>query len=168
MSVFRFGSPLRASIVMLSILAALPVLSAFGADVANEAVFVAPGTLKWQDAPPTVPKGAKIAVLYGDPGKDGPFVFRLRVPAGYKIPPHWHTQDEYLTILSGNFYFGNGDKPNKADEHSMKAGAFHYLPAKAHHYAYTKEATVVQVQGNGPFDINYVNDADDPQKSAKK
>jgi quercetin dioxygenase-like cupin family protein len=95
-------------------------------------------------------------------------VIRLRTPAGYKIPPHWHTQAEYLTIISGGFYFGSGDKPNKADEHALKAGAFHYLPAKAQHYAYTKETTVVQVQGNGPFDINYVNDADDPQKAAKQ
>jgi hypothetical protein len=165
MSVFRFGSPLRASMVMLSVLAVLP---AFGADATNEAVFIDPGKIQWQDAPPTLPRGAKIAVLSGDPGKDGPFVIRLRTPAGYKIPPHWHTQAEYLTIISGGFYFGSGDKPNKADEHALKAGAFHYLPAKAQHYAYTKETTVVQVQGNGPFDINYVNDADDPQKAAKQ
>jgi len=165
MDVLRFGSLLQASMVMLSILAVQP---AFGADTANEAVFVDPGKIKWQDAPPTLPKGAKVAVLSGDPGKDGPFVLRLRAPAGYRIPPHWHTGAEYLTIISGAFYFGSGDKVNKADEHALKAGAFHYLPAKAHHYAYTKEATVVQVQGNGPFDINYVNDAEDPQKTAKK
>jgi quercetin dioxygenase-like cupin family protein len=164
MDVFRVGSLLQASMVMLSISAVLPAL---GADAATEAVFIDPAQIKWQDAPPTLPKGAKAVVLSGDPGKEGPFVLRLKAPAGYRIPPHWHTGAEYLTIVSGAFYFGSGDKMDKAHEHAMKAGAFHYLPAKAHHYAYTKETTVVQVQGNGPFDINYVNDADDPQKAAR-
>ncbi|WP_194721840.1 cupin domain-containing protein [Noviherbaspirillum malthae] len=165
MDVFRFGSLQRASVVMLSILAMRPAL---GADAATEAVFIDPGQIKWQDAPSTLPKGAKAVVLSGDPGKDGPFVLRLKAPAGYKIPPHWHTGAEYLTIISGAFYLGSGDKMDKANEHAMKAGAFHYLPARVHHYAYTKEATVVQVHGNGPFDINYVNSADDPQKAVRQ
>ncbi|NEX61517.1 cupin domain-containing protein [Noviherbaspirillum galbum] len=164
MNVFRFGNPLQASFAVLSMLVALP---AIGADAANETVFVDPGSIKWQDAPPSLPKGAKIAVLSGDPGKEGPMVIRLRAPAGYRIPPHWHTQSEYLTIISGALTIGGGDNVKKDGEHVMKAGAFHYLPGKAHHYAYAKEATVVQVQGTGPFDINYVNDADDPQKAAK-
>jgi quercetin dioxygenase-like cupin family protein len=154
--------------LVLSALAVVPALSAMAADKADESVFIEPAKLKWQDAPPTVPKGAKVAVLYGDPGKEGPIAFRIKVPAGYKIPPHWHTNAEYLTIISGAFYFGSGDKPDKAQEHMMKAGAFHYLPAKAHHYAYAKAETVVQVQSTGPFDINYVNPDDDPQKGAKK
>jgi quercetin dioxygenase-like cupin family protein len=164
MKLFRIGSSIRASIGFISILASLP---AFGAEKANEAIFTDPAKIEWQDAPPSLPKGAKIAVLSGDPGKEGPFVLRLRAPAGYKVPPHWHTSAEYLTIISGSFHFGNGDKVDKADEHLLKTGAFHYLPAKAHHYVYTKETSIVQVQSNGPFDITYVNEADDPQKAMK-
>lgn len=131
-------------------------------------VFVNSNELKWGDAPPSVPKGAKIAVLYGDPGKSGPFVMRLMLPANYKVAPHWHTQTENLTIVSGALYLGDGDKMDQAHAHALKAGGYHYLPAKAHHFAFTKTATVVQVHGDGPFDINYMNDKDDPQKIAKK
>jgi hypothetical protein len=66
--------------------------------------------LKWQDGPPSLPKGAKIAVLEGDPGKEGPFVFRVKVPDSYKIPPHTHPKPERVTIISGTFNIGMGDK----------------------------------------------------------
>lgn len=163
---FRIGKALQASAALpLLILTALPAL---GAEPPDATVFSDPGTIKWQDAPPALPRGAKFAVLAGDPGKEGPFVLRLNLPAGYKVPPHWHSSAEYLTVISGALHFGQGDKLNKADEHAMKAGAFHYQPAKVHHYAYAREATVVQVQSNGPFDVTYVNDADDPRKAGKQ
>lgn len=155
--------------VSLVVLAAAIMGAPAGALAADaDQVFVNSNDLKWGDAPPTVPKGAKIAVLYGDPGKTGPFVLRLMVPAGYKIPPHWHSQTENLTIVSGALYLGDGDKMDTAHAHALKVGGYHYLPAKAHHFAFTKVATVVQVHGDGPFDINYVNEKDDPQKMAKK
>lgn len=125
---------------------------------------MAPKDMKWGPAPPTLPKGAKLAVLRGDPGKPGPFVLRLMMPGAYKIAPHWHSQDEALTVISGTFYLGLGDTIDAKAAHALPAGGFHYLPAKAHHYAFSKGSTVVQVNGNGPFDITYLNPADDPQK----
>jgi hypothetical protein len=65
-------------------LIAIPVT----ASAASEGVHINPGSIKWGDAPPSLPKGAKLAVLYGDPSKGGPFCMRLMAPAGYKIPPH--------------------------------------------------------------------------------
>jgi len=62
------------------------------------------GDLKWGPAPPTLPKGAEISVLSGDPSKDGPFVVRLKMPAGYKFAAHNHPRDEYVTVISGNFH----------------------------------------------------------------
>lgn len=121
-----------------------------------------PGTVKWGEAPPSLPKGAKLAVLYGDPGKDGPFVVRLKTPAGYKVPPHWHSQAENLTVISGTLYLGAGDKMDMGHAHALKTGGFHYLPAKAHHYAFSKTETVVQIHGTGPLDINYLDPKDDP------
>lgn len=161
----RIGKALPASALMLVLAGMLP---AFGAESAEEAVFADPGKLSWQEAPPALPRGAKMAVLAGDPGKEGSFVLRMQLPAGYKIPPHWHSSPEYLTVISGALQFGGGDKISKAGEHAMKTGAFHYQPAKAHHYAYAREATVLQVQGTGPFDITYINDADDPRKAGKQ
>jgi quercetin dioxygenase-like cupin family protein len=125
---------------------------------------MAPKDMKWGPAPPSLPKGAKVSVLQGDPGKSGPFVLRLMAPGGYSLPPHWHSQDEQLTVISGTFYLGYGDKVDAKKATGLPAGGFHFLPAKEHHYAFSKGPTVVQVSGNGPFDINYLNPADDPQK----
>jgi hypothetical protein len=145
-------------------LIALPV----AASAASEAVHINPGSIKWGDAPPSLPKGAKLAVLYGDPSKGGPFCMRLMTPAGYKIPPHWHSQAEALTVISGTFYFGMGDKMDAAAAQPLRTGGFHYLPAKEHHFAFSKAASVVQINGEGPFDITYINADDDPQKAAKR
>jgi Uncharacterized conserved protein, contains double-stranded beta-helix domain len=131
---------------------------------ADANTMIAPKDMHWGPAPPSLPKGAKLAVLQGDPGKAAPFVIRLMVPGGYKLPPHWHSHDEELTVISGTFYLGLGDQVQMKDAHGLPAGGFHYLPAKAHHYAFSKGPTVVQVSGTGPFDIMWVNPADDPQK----
>src|SRR5947199_9863040 len=125
-------------------------LPALAADSATQ-VFVNTGDVKWMDVPPALPKGAKIAVLYGDPFKSGPFVIRLMAPAGYKIAPHWHSQNENLTVISGTLYLGMGEKMNTGKAQALKAGGFHYLPGKTPHYAFTKSPTVVQVHGEGPF-----------------
>ena len=139
---------------------------ALAADMATGSMFMNTKEMKWGDAPPSLPKGAKITVLSGDPGKPGPFVARLQVPASYKIAPHWHSTDEDLTVISGTFYFGEGDKMDMKASHAMTAGGFHHLPAKTHHYAYSKGPTVVQINAMGPFDIVYVDPKDDP--AAKK
>lgn len=125
---------------------------------------MAPKDIKWGPAPPSLPKGVKLAVLQGDPGKEGPFVARLMLPGPFKIPPHWHSQAEQLTVISGAFYLGLGDTMDTKKATMLPAGGFHYLPAKEHHYAFSKGRTVVQINGMGPFDITYVNPADDPQK----
>jgi len=156
---------LSTSLMPTAVVLGLMALSA-SALAASDSVLVNPESIKWAEAPPSLPKGAKIAVLYGDPSKAGPFCIRLMAPAGYKIPPHWHSQAEALTVISGTFYLGMGDKMDAA-AHALKAGGFHYLPPKEHHYAFSKAASVVQVNGEGPFDITYINAADDPLKSAK-
>jgi quercetin dioxygenase-like cupin family protein len=134
----------------------------------GEAVFVNAKEIKWGEAPPDLPKGAQIAVLYGDPSKSALFTVRLKFPDGYKIPPHWHTQDEQLTIVSGTFVLHMGDTM-KAEAHTLEAGGFHFLPGRMHHAAEVKGETVVQLQGKGPFDIHYLNPADNPNpKGAAK
>jgi mannose-6-phosphate isomerase-like protein (cupin superfamily) len=135
---------------------------------AKEAVTINANEIKWGDAPPDLPKGAQIAVLFGDPSKPGQFTMRLRAPDGYKIAPHWHTQDEQLTIVSGTLVLHMGDTMT-AEAHNLEAGAFHFLPGKMHHAAEAKGETVVQVHGMGPFDIHYLNPADNPNpKTARK
>ncbi|KLK91637.1 hypothetical protein AA309_19135 [Microvirga vignae] len=121
--------------------------------------------LQWEPAPPVVPKGAQIAVLSGDPSKQGPFTMRLKTPAGYKIPAHSHPTAERITIISGDFHFGMGDKLDEAMAEKLTNGGFVDLPANMNHYAFTSTETVVQIDSEGPFAIKYVNPADDPSKS---
>jgi hypothetical protein len=120
------------------------------------------GDLKWGPAPPTLPKGAEIAVLAGDPSKDGAFVLRLKMPSGYKVPAHNHPTTEALTVVSGNFHIGMGDKLDETKAIELTAGGFGEAPAKMNHYGWASTPSVVQIHGQGPFAITYVNPADDP------
>lgn len=138
------------------------VFAASPAQPMDEQIFINSRDIKWGAAPPTLPKGAKLTVLYGDPGKPGPFTMRLATPANYKIAAHWHTQAENLTIISGTLYIGMGDKLVAKQARALKAGGYHYLPAKQHHYAFSRAPTVIQISGDGPFDINYLDPKDDP------
>lgn len=123
---------------------------------------VNPNDLKWGPAPPVFPAGAQMAVLSGDPGKAGTFVIRLKMPAGYKIPAHHHPSDEYVTVISGDFSLGMGDKFDPAKSAHLTAGGFAEAPAQMNHFAWTKGGAVVQVSADGPFALTYVNPADDP------
>lgn len=128
---------------------------------AKQAVTINASEVQWGPAPPDLPKGAQLAVLHGDPTKAGPFAMRLKAPDGYKVPPHWHTRDEELTIISGTLVLHMGDTMT-AEPHNLDAGAYHFLPGKMHHAAEAKGETVVQITGMGPFDIHYLNPADNP------
>jgi len=127
-------------------------------------LFDSPKDIKWGAAPPVVPKGAQAAVLDGDPFKDGSsYTLRLKMPDGYKIPPHWHPTDENVTVLSGTLGASMGDTFDTAKGQLMKPGGFVTMPHGMHHYAWAKGSTVVQVHGIGPFAFTYVNPADDPR-----
>jgi len=127
-------------------------------------VVIAPSAIQWGDPPPNLTKGAKIAVLEGDPSKKGFFVIRIKSPDGYRVAPHWHPTRETLTIISGTLHLGMGDTFDTSKADAMPAGAFGYMDAKMHHYAWMEGDTEVQIEGMGPFVINYVNPKDDPSK----
>jgi quercetin dioxygenase-like cupin family protein len=127
----------------------------------SEPAFLNASELKWGAAPPDLPKGGQIVVLHGDPGKPGPFTLRFKMPDGYKIAPHWHTQDEQLTILSGTLLLHMGDSLD-SPAHELQVGSYHFLPGKMHHAAESRGETIVQLHGTGPFDIHYLNPADNP------
>ena len=127
---------------------------------------VTPDNVQWGEAPPVFKKGAKMAVLYGDPSKPNElFIVRLKLPAGYRIMPHWHPTDENITVISGSFAVGMGDTIDPRAK-PLPAGSFASMPAKMHHYAVAKGEAVVEVSAIGPFKITYVNPADDPSKQA--
>jgi quercetin dioxygenase-like cupin family protein len=119
--------------------------------------------LKWV-APAAYAKGAQIAVVKGDPSKEGVYVVRLKVPAGYKIPAHTHPNDENVTVLSGSFLIGTGPKLDEKKGVLVKAGGYSYVAKGMTHYAVFPEETVLQRHGTGPQGITYADPADDPRK----
>lgn len=124
---------------------------------------VSPVDLKWADVP-ALPPGAKIAVIEGPLTEAVPFTFRLKLPANYKIPPHSHPAIEHVTVISGTFNLGMGDRLDEAKTKALAAGSVAIMQPKTNHFGWTKEETIVQVHGIGPWGVTYVNPADDPRK----
>ena len=150
-------------------LVAVMITAAIAQDANMSAhVMSAPKDLKWGDPPPVFEKGASFTLVSGDPSKEGLYVVRLKMPAGYRINPHWHPTDEHVTVISGTFMVGMGEKFDKATMHELPAGGYALLPAQMRHYAMAKNAAVVQVHGMGPFALTYVNPADDPSQRVAK
>lgn len=136
--------------------------------MAEQHVVLTPADLKWIDVPPGLPPGAKMAVLSGDPGKKGLFTVRLQASAGYKVPPHTHPTSEYITVISGVLYVGAGDKFDEAAGKPLEAGSYVSMPAGMQHYAWSRGETEIQIHSMGPFEIKYVNPADDPRGANKQ
>ncbi len=135
------------------------------AAVLKEHIMVTPAEVKWGDCPPSIPAGAKCANIEGD--RSAPnvlFTYRLKMPDKYRIAPHFHPADEHLTVISGTFKMGLGEKFDEKSMKPMVAGSFMVMPKGAPHYAMTDGETVLQVHAIGPWGLTYVNPADDPRK----
>ena len=160
--------PKRFDFAVCSLGVALLVGVSGGAVAADSPLVSSSKDVKWGAAPPVLPKGAMMAVMAGDPSAAGPVAVRLKMPAGYKIPAHWHPTDEQVTVLSGTLALGMGDKLDKTKGQTLSAGGFGIAPAHMNHYAWTKTGAVIQINLMGPFVLTYVNPADDPSKAAAK
>jgi len=126
-------------------------------------VMLSPDEVEWGPASPKLPPGAEFAILVGDPSKPGvPYLFRARLPDGYSVPPHWHPMDENVTVIQGIFLLGFGERIEKTALHELPAGAYAMLPKQVPHYNVMKGETILQFHGIGPYDIKYVDPADDP------
>ena len=132
---------------------------------ASSHAMVRASSIQWGAAPPRLPPGAQAAVLSGDPGKPGAFAIRLKAPAGYRVPRHWHPTDEQVTLIEGDLTLAMGDG---ADAHSadFAPGDSEMLPAKMLHEASTRNGAVIQINSSGPFEINYADPKDDPRNRA--
>ena len=149
-------------------LAALAALAPGATWAADPHVVTPQDQVKWAPGPPTLPRGSEVALLAGDPGKAEEFALRLRFPDGFKVPAHWHTKAEQVTVLSGNLQLGMGDRAETAEATTLGPGGYAMLPGGMRHYALCKGGCVLQVQGTGPFDVHYVNPADNPQGQASR
>jgi hypothetical protein len=148
------------SVCLVSLAAALSMHTASAQD---KHVLVPADKVQWSAAPPSLPAGAQISVLEGDPGAKGPVTLRLKFPANYTVPPHWHSMTERVTVLSGALNVGMGKTLDRPGSQSLGPGGFASLPERMPHFAWTKVPTIVQISLDGPFDIVYVNSSDDPR-----
>jgi quercetin dioxygenase-like cupin family protein len=124
---------------------------------------VTPDELKWVDVP-SLPAGAKIAVIEGPLTEAVAFTFRLKFPANYQVPAHWHPAVERVTVISGSVNMGMGDKLDRQKTKALGPGSISIIQPKTNHFVWNKEEAVVQLNGTGPWGITYVNPADDPRK----
>jgi quercetin dioxygenase-like cupin family protein len=147
--------------IVAAFLALMPTVAA--AQAHGDHLMVAPSDLKWADVP-SLPPGAKIAVIEGPMNETKPFMMRLRFPANYQIPAHYHGAIEHVTVISGTFNMGLGDKLDTKASRPLGPGSVAIMQPGTKHFAWTEGETVVQVHGVGPWTVTYVNPADDPRK----
>jgi quercetin dioxygenase-like cupin family protein len=119
--------------------------------------------LKWSDGPPSLPAGAKMSLLNGDPAKEGMFALRIQFPANYRVTPHWHPTTENVVVLEGELNMGSGEKFDEASATTLSAGDYSTIPAKSAHYVFTRTGCTLHLYAEGPFAITYFNPADDPR-----
>ena len=160
---YRLGTLLLSSAVIVG----LSTVAAAAGNPAADQVLINAKSIKWSAAPPALPKGAQVAVLHGDPNKDGEYVMRVKMPPRYKMPFHWHSKTEHVTVISGALFVASQETYDKRIAHPVKQGGFLYVPARAQQFAFTKGATVIEIHGEGPYDIKYTNPSDDPQMGAQ-
>jgi quercetin dioxygenase-like cupin family protein len=146
--------------LVLALIAAISVLSTSSADTTSSgastsaaATVMTPDAIKWLPAPGLT--GAQMAVMTGDPTKAGSiYTLRIKIPDGFQIPVHWHTDTERVTVISGTALFAIGHSIDLSKATTLPAGSFIVIPANAHHWVVAKGETVLQTTGTGPFAMN--------------
>ena len=114
---------------------------------------------------PGFPPAARLAVLVGDPSQPGPYVIRVRLPAGTKMMPHKHPEDRIYTVLSGVFYIGLGEEFEESRLMAFGVGSVIVLPGGQAHFHWAKSGEyVTQITAIGPLGLTYVHPADDPRR----
>jgi quercetin dioxygenase-like cupin family protein len=128
----------------------------------HKPVFMLPSDLQWADSP-ALPAGMKVSLLYGDMKKPEPVGFRIKIPAGGVLAPHTHPVDERVTVISGHFAMGEGEKFDKAALKALPVGSMAIFPTGCPMYGFASEETVIQVNAEGPWGIIYIDPKDDPR-----
>ena len=126
---------------------------------------VTPDQLQWKDVP-ALGTGVKLAVIEGPMNEAVPFTVRIKFPPGVKVAAHWHPAIEHVTVMSGTFNIGVGDSFDESKAMQLPAGGVTIMQPKTTHFAFFKEETILQVHGVGPWEVVYVNPADDPRKKS--
>jgi quercetin dioxygenase-like cupin family protein len=158
---------------MKSFVLSAALLSAAGAAAAqsparvgeSHAAVYQPASINWGPAPAVLPAGAQLGVVEGDPTREGPFTMRLRMPDGYRIPPHFHPVEERVTVVQGTFHVGMGERFDATAMNALSVGTYAQLSPGTRHFARAEGETIIQLHGQGPWRLIYVNPSDDPSRA---
>jgi len=147
---------------------AIGVLCAIGvhaaqACAADDHMMMTANELKWAPSA-ALPAGAQIAVIEGPLSEPAPFIARVKFPANTKVPGHWHSAIEHVTVLSGVMHMGTGDKLDTSKTRAFGPGSVTIMQPGTRHFAWFGEETIIQLHGVGPWTVTYVDPADDPRK----
>jgi quercetin dioxygenase-like cupin family protein len=134
---------------------------------AMDNTLVTPAEIQWGPGQDVLPKGAQVAILYGDPTKDGLFSMRFKLPKGYRVPPHTLSKAGTFTVISGTFRIGMGERVDPSKVRAMPAGSFIALPPGSPHFVSVAEETVVQLNNIGPWELTYSDSKEDPRRKPK-
>jgi quercetin dioxygenase-like cupin family protein len=132
-------------------------------------IAVTPDGVLWKPAPPSLPTGARVAVLEGDPTKEGIVTMRLKLPKDYRLAMHTHTAAERVTVLSGAMRvtwldpLGGAVAPSVT--RSFPAGSFYVTPKGTPHAVATDDETIIQITVQGLWGIVYADARDDPRSA---
>jgi quercetin dioxygenase-like cupin family protein len=148
--------------LLATVCAALGISTALAADPQTAWLLREPTEIEWRRAE-NLPPGALVAVLEGDPATEGFFTMRIKMPDGYRVPPHWHSRHERVTVLSGTLNLAHGGSFDASAAKALPAGTYSSMPARMTHFGWMTGETVLQLSTVGPWTITYVNPADDPR-----
>jgi len=161
----RGGNTVMNRLLRLTLLA----LAAVGAGAARAAdapgggwLLREPAAIEWRAAE-SLPPGAQVAVLEGDPNREGLFTMRIKMPDGYRVPPHSHSMQERVTVLSGTLNLGTGNTFDAKTTKPLPAGTYSSMAPGMTHFGWMTGETVLQLTTMGPWTVTYVDPADDPR-----
>ena len=160
----------KSAVVVLAVAALAPVASGVALGQGQQMLMkgmesVAAPSQAWTDAK-SIPPGARMVMVYGDPEKPGPYIMRVKFPAGYKLPPHRHADARTVTVLKGTYWSAAGETFEQPKLVKFGPRAYYTTDAGVAHFAWAETEVIIEEMGMGPVTsaIEYVNPADDPRK----
>jgi quercetin dioxygenase-like cupin family protein len=127
---------------------------------------ILPEEIEWKPFA-AFPPAARLAILVGEPLREGPYTIRVKLPRGTKMMPHSHPEDRMYTVISGIFYIGLGDNFDAEKLHAYPPGSVIVLPGNTSHFHWAKSGEyITQVTAIGPLGLEYIDAKDDPRKES--
>ena len=124
---------------------------------------ILPEEIEWKPFA-AFPSSARLAIVVGEPLREGPYTIRVKLPRGTKMMPHSHPEDRMYTVISGIFYIGLGDNLDGEKLHAYPPGSVIILPGDTSHFHWAKSGDyITQVTAIGPLGLEYMDAKDDPR-----